>query len=81
MADGLSAFDKPENFGRIKIGEDKVQKPTTKDMFKVIREPLESRYEKILIKPMLTKGLSEVRASCQSMYGKNSGIYAAKTER
>lgn len=35
---GISAFDKPENFEGIKIGEDKAQKPTTKDMFKVIKE-------------------------------------------
>lgn len=35
---GVSAYDKPENFEGIKIGKDKAQKPTTKDMFKVIRE-------------------------------------------
>lgn len=40
--------------------------------------PLESGYKKILIKPVLTKGLSEVRASCQSMYGRISSHICCK---
>lgn len=35
---GIAPFDKPENFESVKVGTDKEQKPTTKDMFKVIKE-------------------------------------------
>lgn len=35
---GVSAFDKPENFEGIAIGEDKAKKPSTKDMLSVIKE-------------------------------------------
>lgn len=43
--------------------------------------PLESGYKKILIKPFLTKGLSEVKASYQSMYGEISSYIKCKDGR
>lgn len=43
--------------------------------------PLESGYKRILIKPYLTKGLSEVKASYQSMYGEISSHMSCKDGR
>lgn len=35
---GVLAYDKPENFEGIKVGKDKSEKPSTKDMFNVIKD-------------------------------------------